>query len=91
MIGSLSILGNFFSLINSEECGYGMLNIYSINLCSDKNDKDSQENEVVVHNDPSAPVTRRGILTSFLTGKVIEIPDEDSVIFYVQLYIFEEL
>ncbi|CAK9800527.1 Cyclin-dependent kinase 10 [Anthophora quadrimaculata] len=27
--------------------------------------------------DPSAPITRRGVLTSFLTGKPMEIPEQD--------------
>lgn len=30
--------------------------------------------------DPSAPITRRGVLTSFLTGKPMEIPEQDIVI-----------
>lgn len=30
--------------------------------------------------DPSAPITRRGILTSLLTGKPMEIPEQDIVI-----------
>lgn len=29
--------------------------------------------------DPSAPITRRGVLTSFLTGKPMEIPEQDIV------------
>lgn len=29
--------------------------------------------------DPSAPITRRGVLTSFLTGKPMEIPEQDVV------------
>ena len=29
--------------------------------------------------DPSAPVTRRGVLTSFLTGKPMDIPEHDVV------------
>lgn len=29
--------------------------------------------------DPTAPVTRRGILTSLLTGKQMEIPEQDVV------------
>lgn len=37
------------------------------------------ENESAANADPSAPVTRRGILMSFVTGKVMEIPDEDLV------------
>lgn len=31
--------------------------------------------------DPSAPITRRGVLTSFLTGKPMEIPEQDIVRF----------
>lgn len=30
--------------------------------------------------DPSAPITRKGVLTSFLTGKAMEIPEQDIVI-----------
>lgn len=42
--------------------------------------------------DPSAPITRRGVLTSFLTGKPMEIPEQDIVIIsplfcYDSLYI----
>lgn len=29
--------------------------------------------------DPSAPITRKGVLTSFLTGKPMEIPEQDVV------------
>lgn len=29
--------------------------------------------------DPSAPITRKGVLTSFLTGKPMEIPEQDIV------------
>lgn len=29
--------------------------------------------------DPSAPITRKGVLTSFLTGKPMEIPELDVV------------
>jgi len=32
--------------------------------------------------DPSAPITRKGVLTSFLTGKAMEIPEQDVVINY---------
>jgi len=32
--------------------------------------------------DPSAPITRKGVLTSFLTGKAMEIPEQDVVIDY---------
>ncbi|XP_065207006.1 cyclin-dependent kinase 10 [Planococcus citri] len=46
-------------------------------LDHDDNDSYSQDNDAVVHCDPIAPVTRRGVLTSFLTGKIMEIPDED--------------
>lgn len=30
-------------------------------------------------NEPSAPITRKGILTSFKTGKQMSIPDKDVV------------
>lgn len=30
--------------------------------------------------DPSAPITRKGVLTSFLTSKPMEIPEQDIVI-----------
>lgn len=30
--------------------------------------------------DPTAPITRKGVLTSFLTGKPMEIPEHDIVI-----------
>lgn len=36
-----------------------------------------EENESLSNVDPSAPITRRGVLMSFVTGKVMEIPDED--------------
>lgn len=29
--------------------------------------------------DPSAPIQRKGVLTSFLTGKPMEIPEQDIV------------
>lgn len=29
--------------------------------------------------DPSAPITRRGVFTSFLTGKAMDIPEQDVV------------
>lgn len=29
--------------------------------------------------DPTAPITRRGVLTSLLTGKPMEIPEQDVV------------
>jgi len=32
--------------------------------------------------DTSAPITRKGVLTSFLTGKAMEIPEQDVVINY---------
>lgn len=39
--------------------------------------------------DPSAPITRKGVLTSFLTGKAMEIPEQDivinSILFYLPL------
>lgn len=40
---------------------------------------DEPENEVVVNPDPNAPITRRGILMSFVTGKMMEIPEDDMV------------
>lgn len=42
--------------------------------------------------DPSAPITRKGVLTSFLTGKPMEIPDQDIVIIRIirnlRIYLF---
>jgi cyclin-dependent kinase 10 len=29
--------------------------------------------------DPSAPITRKGVLTSFITGKPMPIPEQDTV------------
>ncbi|KAK7604648.1 hypothetical protein V9T40_005834 [Parthenolecanium corni] len=37
------------------------------------------ENEVTVNPDPNAPITRRGLLMSFLTGKTMEIPENDTL------------
>lgn len=36
--------------------------------------------------DPSAPITRKGVLTSFLTGKPMEIPEHDIVIQFLLVY-----
>lgn len=38
-----------------------------------------EEKETVEYVDPYIPMTRRGILMSFLTSKPMEIPDEDLV------------
>lgn len=37
--------------------------------------------------DPSAPITRKGVLTSFLTGKAMEIPEQDIVINSILFYL----
>jgi cyclin-dependent kinase 10 len=42
-------------------------------------DKQSEEGANEAGPDPSAPVTRRGVLTSFLTGKPMDIPEQDIV------------
>lgn len=41
--------------------------------------------------DPSAPITRKGVLTSFLTGKPMEIPEHDIVIKFLSLCILYRL
>lgn len=41
--------------------------------------------------DPSAPVTRRGVLTSFLTMKPMDIPEQDVVSFIISYYIRRNL
>ena len=35
--------------------------------------------------EPSAPITKKGVLTSFLTGKVMNIPESDivSMLYYI--------
>lgn len=33
--------------------------------------------------DPSAPITKKGILTSFKTGNPMNIPDSDVVVIYL--------
>lgn len=38
--------------------------------------------------DPSAPITRRGVLTSFLSGKPMEIPEQDVVSFLFTVFHF---
>lgn len=43
-----------------------------------------EENESLSNVDPSAPITRRGVLMSFVTGKVMEIPDEDLVSYNIK-------
>lgn len=45
---------------------------------SDQNDIEKKTNSDVGP-DPSAPITRRGILTSLLNGKPMEIPESDVV------------
>nr|CAD7410406.1 unnamed protein product [Timema cristinae] len=37
--------------------------------------------------DPSAPITRRGVLTSFLTGKPMQIPEQDVVSWVDEVFV----
>jgi len=37
------------------------------------------EKKLEAGSDPTAPITRKGVLTSFLTGKPMEIPEHDVV------------
>ena len=41
--------------------------------------------------DPTAPITRKGVLTSLLTGKPMEIPELDIVSFKKLHYLFKIL
>jgi len=50
--------------------------IFKIGRRSDEHDDRGQHE---TGPDPSAPVTRRGVLTSFLTGKPMDIPEHDVV------------
>jgi cyclin-dependent kinase 10 len=46
-------------------------------MYSAPNNKTNKENENGA--EPSAPISKKGILTSFLTGKSMDIPDSDIV------------
>ncbi len=37
--------------------------------------------------EPTAPITKKGILMSFLTGESMSIPDQDVVFFIVVCYL----
>lgn len=53
-----------------------------------ENEKESEgkrSNEA--SSDPSAPITNKGVLTSFVTGKKMAIPEQDLVSYILKNYI----
>lgn len=44
-----------------------------------KTGEDAEKKILEIGPDPTAPITRKGVLTSFLTGKPMEIPEQDIV------------
>lgn len=41
--------------------------------------------------EPSAPITKKGILTSFKTGKPMNIPDNDIVSVFLDLFVLDNI
>lgn len=53
----------------------------NINLVDDEDEEETKQHKPpTVSYDPQAPVTRKGILTSFRTGRAMPIKEEDVVI-----------
>lgn len=54
-------------------------------LKEEKEKENDEKRMVEASADPSAPVTNKGILTSFVTGKKMAIPEQDLVSIYTIL------